>query len=591
MTHQLSVAAPTWPRCRHGSDSTDSFEGCRGRRVDPHDECLEHLADVDRAAYLAQLGPGSDLDHRGTFIPENLLGVLLDAIRAPGARQALLGTARFDAARFVGDADFSGVRFRGDAGFEQAIFLGTARFVGTEFHGDAWFERVRFCGAQFREASFETNVWFGEAVFSDDVRFDGARFCGHARFRLAQFHGNAAFDGAQFSGSVGFQGTHFAGCAWFDGARFESASQLGPLVCEDAVDLSAVVFAAPVAIEAATRRMWCIRTEWTAKATMRLRYATVDLSDTVLAHPLSIAARAAPFTDRTGTEGTEEVLEEQALDGSDTGVRIASLRGVDVAHLVLHSVDLTPCLLSGAVHLDQLRLEGEYLLALPPTGLHRRGLWPVRWTTRRTLAEEHHWRAAKGWDAWTSAPTGVEVVGPAGLAAVYRQLRKSFEDGKNEPDAGDFYYGEMEMRRHDTKRPRAERALLTAYWAVSGYGLRASRALSWLLGAMVASVLVMMLWGVPKEAAKTESTGKLIGQSISLTNDTTDPIAPDGPLGQRLTSQRFEKSMRLVINSVVFRSSSQELTTVGTYAEMLSRVVEPALLGLAALAARGRVKR
>ncbi len=49
--------------------------------------------------------------------------------------------------------------------------------------------------------------------------------------------------------------------------------------------------------------------------------------------------------------------------------------------------------------------------------------------------------------------------------------------------------------------------------------------------------------------------------------------------------------MRVVINSVVFRSSSQDLTTVGTYAEMLSRLIEPALLGLAALAARGRVKR
>nr|WP_019055429.1 hypothetical protein [Streptomyces prunicolor] len=64
------------------------------------------------------------------------------------------------------------------------------------------------------------------------------------------------------------------------------------------------------------------------------------------------------------------------------------------------------------------------------------------------------------------------------------------------------YYGEMEMRRQDLKRPRAERVLLSLYWAVSGYGLRASRALVWLLGAMVAAVLVMMLWGLPKEDAK-----------------------------------------------------------------------------------------
>ncbi|MEW2041842.1 hypothetical protein AB0885_33150, partial [Streptomyces sp. NPDC005534] len=61
------------------------------------------------------------------------------------------------------------------------------------------------------------------------------------------------------------------------------------------------------------------------------------------------------------------------------------------------------------------------------------------------------------------------------------------------------------------------------------------------------------------------------------------------------TEEQFEAerdgSLRVVINSVVFRSSSQDLTVVGTYAEMLSRIVEPALLGLAVLAARNRVKR
>jgi DNA invertase Pin-like site-specific DNA recombinase len=31
---------------------------------------------------------------------------------------------------------------------------------------------------------------------------------------------------------------------------------------------------------------------------------------------------------------------------------------------------------------------------------------------------------------------------------IYRALRKAQEDKKNEPGAADFYYGEMEMRRH-----------------------------------------------------------------------------------------------------------------------------------------------
>ncbi|MGR3867079.1 hypothetical protein ACUXZZ_00645 [Streptomyces graminifolii] len=92
-----------------------------------------------------------------------------------------------------------------------------------------------------------------------------------------------------------------------------------------------------------------------------------------------------------------------------------SLSGADAAHLVLHNVDLTTGRFLGTIHLDQLRLEGHCPLA--PAG--------PRWTKRHTLAA---------------------------LAPVYRQLRKSFEDSKNEQDAADFHYGEMTMRRLDPTR-------------------------------------------------------------------------------------------------------------------------------------------
>jgi hypothetical protein len=149
----------------------------------------------------------------------------------------------------------------------------------------------------------------------------------------------------------------------------------------------------------------------------------------------------------------------------------------------------------------------------------------------------------------------------------------------------------MEMRRHDRGTPRSERGLLTLYWAVSGYGLRASRALAWLLLAVTVTMLVMMLWGIPQEDPKPVSAGSLRGQEIILNTDTPDPVNPEGPLHERLSTERFEKSLRVVINSVVFRSSGQDLTTTGTYAEMISRLTEPVLVGLAVLAVRARVRR
>lgn len=108
---------------------------------------------------------------------------------------------------------------------------------------------------------------------------------------------------------------------------------------------------------------------------------------------------------------------------------------------------------------------------------------------------------------------------------------------------------------------------------------------------MTATVVAMMLWGLPQEDPKSVSTGAFTGRSITLTAVRPDPVNPDGPYRKRLSTERFDKSLQVVINSVVFRASGQNLTAAGTYTEMASRLVEPVLLGLAVLATRSRVKR
>ncbi|MDG9694049.1 pentapeptide repeat-containing protein [Streptomyces sp. DH17] len=604
-----SLSEPDWPHCAHRVGPNSDPVGCRGRKVEPYGACLAHLTRDCRATYLRTLAPGSSLDHRGTFISTGLLNQLMDALSDPTTGRPLFGDAEFGEATFTGHADFRKVTFSGHAGFDDATFSdragfgwatfsGGAEFGGATFTGHAGFGWATFSGrAGFGGATFTGHAGFGNATFSGHTGFDGATFSDRAEFGNATFSDRAGFGRATFSDRVRFGGATFSGHAWFGNATFsgdalfhtatfERAGQLGPMVCQGTINLTGARFGSPVTLEAAAARLVCRRTRWDSAAALRLRYATVDLSDAVFEYPLSITARTAPFTDPSGT-----AVPEGQLNGSDPGLRMASLQGADAAHLVLHNVDLSASLLSGTIHLDQLRLEGECPLAASPSGLRRRGLRLVRWTARRTLAEEQHWRAAQGRSGWTAAPAGVEVVGPAQLAPVYRHLRKSFEDHRNEPDAADFYYGEMEMRRHDRNRPRAERALLAVYWALSGYGLRASRAVGWLLGAMAVTVLVMMLWGLPADDPKPATTGRLTGQDISLTTDKPDPVNPTGSLLSRLSWDRGEKSLRIVVNSVVFRSSGQDLTTIGTYTEMVSRLAEPVLLGLAALAIRGRVKR
>ncbi|WP_445527775.1 pentapeptide repeat-containing protein [Streptomyces cyslabdanicus] len=114
--------APSWPYCAHGADPATGPVGCRGIHVPGHTACLAHLADIDRDAYLADLTPGTDIDHRGTTFTEPLLDALLDALRDPATGHPRLGNAGFDSATFQDAAGFHSATFEGHARFDSATF-------------------------------------------------------------------------------------------------------------------------------------------------------------------------------------------------------------------------------------------------------------------------------------------------------------------------------------------------------------------------------------------------------------------------------------------------------------------------------------
>ncbi|MFE6838585.1 pentapeptide repeat-containing protein [Streptomyces sp. NPDC057705] len=494
------LPAPAWPHCGEGATTVDPT-GCRGRQVPGESLCLAHVAPATRATHLAALSPGDDIDHRGTTFAGSLLNELLNVLRDPASGLLRLGRAQFKDATFSADAEFSratfsthahfdgatfsagawftGATFFADAQFDGATFSADAGFRGTTFSAQAWFGRTRFsaeaefsratfsagarftgatfsANARFDRATFSTHAWFDGAAFSDNAWFTGATFSAGAWFGRAAFSAGALFGRATFSTHAWFDGVAFSDNAQFDGATFSAAPLLGPLVCQGRLDLSGAAFVAPLTIEATAVEVRCVRTRWESTATLQLRYAEVDLSDAVVTQPIAVTAHTAPFVTGGGSVVDETALTHTAGVQRDPGVRISSLRGVDAAHLVLTNTDLTGCRFFGAFHLDQLRLEGETVFARTPVGTDvRRGI-PLRWTDRLTLAEEHHWRALPEQRprlraGWTPAPPEPGPAacppGPPALAALYRQLRKAFEDGKDEPGAADFYYAEMEMRR------------------------------------------------------------------------------------------------------------------------------------------------
>jgi uncharacterized protein YjbI with pentapeptide repeats len=369
--------------------------------------------------------------------------------------------------------------------------------------------------AGFNRANFHGDAWFSGAHFHNMAGFSGAHFHAEAGFSGAHFHAEAEFSGATFHGDALFDETSFRGLAGFTGVSFERATQVGPLLARQ-LDLDGAVFGARVQLQIAAAAVCARRTQFPAGVHLQLRYATVVLDDAHFTAPAIIAGTPSEFPELETQEQQFARCWERLPPGpreSRWRPRLLSLRRADVAGLRLAEVDLRACRFADAHNLDRLRIEGAPLFA-------RTTRWRAR---RKTLAEEQHWRATRpgrwrpgGWYPRACQPAGrtrrraafqdpVEapaVVEPARLAAVYRELRKGREDAKDERGAGDFYYGEMEMRRHDSTKPLAEQFVLFLYWLFSGYALRASRALLWLVGVLAVAALLRPHrgWSSPPQA-------------------------------------------------------------------------------------------
>ena len=154
----------------------------------------------------------------------------------------------------------------------------------------------------------------------------------------------------------------------------------------------------------------------------------------------------------------------------------------------------------------------------------------------------------------------------AHIEQLYRQLKQNYEDRKDYERAGDFHYGEKEMRRRNPDTSRGLWCWLTMYLLVSGYGERWVRPLLWAAGLLVVCAALYLFLGLqPKNggAALTCSSAWDWLRSAFYSFRVMTLLRPDdlGPLG---------------------------------YAKLVHAVeslLGPLLLGLFALAVRQKLKR
>ncbi len=110
-----------------------------------------------------------------------------------------IGDVDFNGHSFEKTPDFSGAIFKGDADFANATFSDGAMFISTQFLGRTSFWEAIFDGkkgADFRSAKFlcEQEVSFGWSQFLGGANLDGANF------GSAQFAAGVSFGGAEFHG-------------------------------------------------------------------------------------------------------------------------------------------------------------------------------------------------------------------------------------------------------------------------------------------------------------------------------------------------------------------------------------------------------
>jgi len=448
------------------------------------------------------------------------------------------GRASFDGATFKGgasfraifkgialfratfeDASFGGATFEDDAFFTDVPPLAHERGDGATFKGDTWFVG----------ATFKGRAWFDGVTFEGDTEFARVTFEGRASFPVTTFKRDTEFDGAIFEGGARFDGAIFEGDTGFARVTFKSdVPVLGPISVAGGLDLDGVQFASAVRIEADASALTCRRGRFQGGVRFDVRRADVRLDDTDLSVPSSLLTGPSA----SGPAGTAEQPKLLSLQGANVAelavgnVNLAACRFAGAHHLdelrleagtvfglspavagwesrqviaeeaAWRAAGDTQSTFEASTVVDFRRGPARVLSPGDIAGLYRvlrKGAYAVfglspavaGWERRQVIAEGAGCRADRArpsrwsvpaWPAdWDDKP---KALSPGAVAVLYRALRKSREDAKDEPGAADFYYGEMEMRRHDRgesdakggwSRGLVSRGVLTAYWLVSGY--------------------------------------------------------------------------------------------------------------------------
>lgn len=369
----------------------------------------------------------------------------------------------YDRIKFDASCCFQGATFTQDAEFSHAKFTQDVEFNQSTFDQAAYFNGATLAlKADFSNATFKRNASFFDATFAQDAEFIGATFDGDAHLERATFVQGAAFLGVTFGRNADFTRARFTQHASFSGATFNSEARF-----EQATFKQDALF---------------------VKATFK---QDADFGESEFAGWVDFRtarfARAAHFDQTKFRRGS---LGKGYEPGPVFSVAVFEepekvvFYKTDLGQALFHNCDVSK--MNFSVVTWRKRANGKGMVFDEAIDLENEASTALRYP-------EHD-----------PNPRNYRLI-----AELYQQLKKNYDDRRDYWTAGDFHYGEMEMKRlasdrHDKARRwlHSNLGLVAWYKYASEYGESYVRPALWLVPVLFVFTLLYPVTGLHLDAGR-----------------------------------------------------------------------------------------
>lgn len=463
--------------------------------------------------------------------------------------------ADFSSAQFTEKADFTGTKFIKEANFDAADFIDTpANFDKADFTGSVIFRLVKFnMGASFVNAKFDVTNFYGvqfkrqtdfyKAKFKigranfGEAKFGEGRFGKKADFRDSEFE-DANFGKARFYKGGDFGRTIFRGEATFSSVHFWELANFGKAEFHKEANFDVADFA-----------------EIPANFGEAQFYARANFGEANFGGKAhfreSEFAKGANFDEaklcKGGDFGRAKFRAQTLFGGTTT---FAEGEVYDFRHMIIEPLDL--------LSIRDANL-GKCLFL--DTDLRKAELTGVSWPKVGGRCYVY--------DEIALLEQGENCLPYSRIERLYRELKQNYIDRRDYERAGDFHYGEKEMRRNNPETPRILRFFLILYWAISGYGERYVRPLIWAGLLLVGCAFLYLQLGLQPKCE--------IQQQFSLES-----------LSSWITASNFSLRVMTLLRA---HDVASPVTPIGKLIVTFQSLLGPLFLGLFVLAIRQRLRR